>query len=158
MTAWIVGTMIPKGDMAGSDAMTRYMSSSCLFACFPINLRKAIVAKNLSAVNDAQYTYDSVSNDGVCDKLWLFSPYEMNSGYRTVYSGNSITSDSFWADNKSNRSSEQYFWLRSPREPGAMVCCVHYNGAISGYGVTTDLAVAPGFCLPAAARVLPPKN
>lgn len=136
-------------DYAGADAMTRYTSSSCLFACFPRVLKNAIVAKNLSAVANAQYTYDVVSNDGVSDKLWLFSPYEMNyDSSHVVYSGNSITTGSSY---NRTRSSKNWFWLRSPYYSDS-AWLVNIGGGVYYNYVTGVGAVSPGFLLPAATQ------
>ena len=71
------------GAYAGTDALTKYTSGSSILACFPENLRGVIGAKALSGVSAASsggwMRYDAVSNDGVADRLWLFSYGEMTS-------------------------------------------------------------------------------
>ena len=131
---------------AGTEALTRYTSESSILSCFPKNLRLAIAAKALSGVNaayvDSTYMqYDAVSNDGVADRLWLFSYGEMtnavypSAGFRSNYSSDA------------KRSSKTWWWLRSPGNSySARV--VGYPGDLGRNDVIDNDAVAPGFTLP----------
>ena len=132
---------------AGTDALTRYTSGSSILSCFPKNLRGAIGAKALSGVSaayvDATWMqYDDVSNDGVVDRLWLFSYGEMQSA---VYPSAGFRSDYSY---DAKRSSKYWWWLRSPNNSGSArdVGGGGYLGS-SGY-VYGSGAVAPGFTLP----------
>ena len=140
-------------NYAGTDALTKYTSELCVLSCFPKNLRSAIAAKALSGVSAAcrssgfGMTYDVVSNDGVADRLWLFSFGEMtNAVYPSV--GFDSGTDQNYYDAK--RSSTNNLWLRSPNY-AYLVCYVHASGTLyhsyDGYG---GYAVAPGFTLSAA--------
>lgn len=149
---------------AGVNAMQEYTSSSCVFACFPANLQHSIIAKDLSGVSTAQYTYDTISNDNIHDKLWLFSLYEMNSGGKTVYQDNSIKTSSGWESGdehagdfsgNSTRAFRQQDYegilLRSPRN-NEYIWTVSENGSIFHTYNRGWCNIAPGFCLPAAAQ------
>lgn len=130
---------------AGSDALTKYTAISSILSCFPKNLQAAIGYKNLSGNVAANYPYDVASNDGVCDKLWLLSIYEMNSGGKTVYADNSISQDDFYNNHKT-RASKQWWWLRSPGR-SYRAWFVSYNGSVSGSDVSNGGTVSPGFSL-----------
>lgn len=137
---------------AGTDAMIRYTSESCILACFPRNLRDAIGAKALSGVSAANSECDEVSNDGVADKLWLFSYGEMTN---TVYPQVGFKSNGDYDAKRSSFFSIIGYWLanqwlRSPRYYG-MARSVSDDGscyADSTAGVGSNFAVAPGFTLP----------
>ena len=134
-------------NYAGVDAMTRYPTDFSILSCFPKVLRDAIGAKALSGVSAAcsgsnYMRYDVVSNDGVADKLWLFSWGEMTSA---VYPSAGFSSS---ASSDSKRSSKNWWWLRSP-------CYSGYARSVRNSGylyyihyVDTYDAVAPGFVLP----------
>ena len=99
---------------AGADALTEYTTDSSILSCFPRSLRDAIVAKALSGVSAADSntgwtSYDTVSNAGVSDRLWLFSAGEMygTSVYPSVGFSGRTGVDSV-------RSSKNWWWLRSP--------------------------------------------
>ena len=137
---------------AGTDAMIRYTSESCILACFPRNLRDAICAKALSGVSAANSEYDERSNDGVADKLWLFSYNEM---MNAVYPQVGFKNDGDYDAKRSSFFSIIGYWLsaqwlRSPNYYG-MAHGVTDDGNCyidSSAGVGDDLAVAPGFTLP----------
>ena len=125
---------------AGTDALAKYTSGSSILSCFPENLRGAIGEKALSGVSMASTRHDVVSNDGVADRLWLFSFGEMtNAVYPSV--GFSIYSYD------AKRSSMNDWWLRSPHSP----YWVYYMGD-TGYLYNSNISsfrtVAPGFTLP----------
>ena len=123
---------------AGKDAATRYTSESCVFACFPTNIRRAIVAKDLSGVDTAQYTHDIASNDNVKDKLWLFSPDELVKN--EVYSNNYASSLAGFHN----------WWLRSPYNDH-LIMVVDWHGYLwSAAPIYTDSLMSPGFILSAA--------
>jgi len=137
---------------AGTDAMIRYTSESCILACFPRNLRDAIGAKALSGVSAANSECDEVSNDGVADKLWLFSYGEMTN---TVYPQVGFKSNGDYDAKRSSFFSIIGYWLadqwlRSPRYYGMARAvsddgCCYTDGSA---GVGFNFAVAPGFTLP----------
>ena len=132
---------------AGTDALTKYTDESSILSCFPVNLRGALGAKALSGVSAASsgngMSYDVVSNDGVADRLWLFSYGEV---MRTVYPSAGFRSDGSY---DAKRSSKHWWWLRSPVD-SRDVCCVHSGGYLN-YGSSfvgyDQRAVAPGFTL-----------
>lgn len=130
---------------AGADAMTRYSGDATILSCFPKALQDAIGAKALSGVTAASsgtgMTYDSVSNDGVADKLWLFSHGEMTDAvYPSAGFNNGTKYDAV-------RSSGWWYWTRSPyttSRPGI----VSNNGVLSSLATKyTNGLVAPGFTL-----------
>lgn len=131
---------------AGTDALTKYTTESSIMSCFPKNLRDAIGAKALSGVSEASsgsgMSYDAVSNDGVADRLWLFSYGEMRNA---VYPSVGFRSDGSY---DAKRSSKSWWWLRSPGGSyGARG--VRVGGILDNYGsVFGSSAVAPGFTLP----------
>ena len=131
---------------AGTDAMTKYASESSILSCFPENLRGAIGTKALSGVSTAcsgnGMSYDAVSNDGVADRLWLFSCGEMESA---VYPAAGFRSDySFDA----KRSSKSWWWLRSPGYSNYARYVDYIGDLDSVSSVGNRHAVAPGFTLP----------
>jgi len=138
-------------NYAGVDALTRYTADSSILSCFPKVLRDAVGAKALSGVSAASsgsgMSYDEVSNDGVADRLWLFSYGEMTSA---VYPSAGFRNDGY---DDAKRSSMDSWWLRSPHSSSTCaVSVVYYFGyhdsgnGVSGFG--SCLAVAPGFTLP----------
>ena len=126
---------------AGTDALTRYTVDSSILSCFPSVLRDAIGAKALSGVSAASSGNDVRSNDGVADKLWLFSYGEMKS---TVYPSAGFSSS---VSPDSKRSSKNWWWLRSPYY-SCYARGVDYYGNLIGNIVSDYFAVAPGFTLP----------
>jgi hypothetical protein len=132
---------------AGADALIRYQKAdSCVLACFPEILQDAIGYKDLSINKDANYTWDKRSNDRICDKLWLFSYYELNAD-KIVYADNSI-SEYQGVNYHKNRASKDWWWLRSPYGT-YIVWSVYENGKISSGIVDAQIAIAPGFTLSA---------
>ena len=138
-------------NYAGVDALTRYPTDFSILSCFPKVLRDAIGAKALSGVSAAcsgsnYMRYDVVSNDGVADKLWLFSYGEMTSA---VYPSAGFSSSvSYDAKRSSKNLSQSLWWLRSP-DISYRAHDVRDSGYLyddNGY-VSSDLAVAPGFTL-----------
>ena len=132
---------------AGADALTKYTTDSSILSCFPRSLRDAIVAKALSGVSAADSntgwtSYDTVSNAGVSDRLWLFSAGEMygTSVYPNVGFSGSTGPDSV-------RSSKSWWWLRSPSYSSGARDVGSY-GNLNSSGVDFNSAVAPGFVLP----------
>ena len=127
---------------AGADAMTRYTSGSSILSCFPENLRDAIGAKALSGVSAAssgdEMPYDVVSNDGVADRLWLFSIGEMADA---VYPSVGFRNDGNY---DAKRSSAHWWWLRSP-DGSDFAHGVNNRGYLNDRYVNDDYAVAPGF-------------
>ena len=135
---------------AGVDALARYTADSSILSCFPRVLRDAIGAKALSGVSAANSEHDETSNDDVTDKLWLFSCGEMTD---TVYPQTGFNSSYYSYDAK--RSSNDFFWLRSPYSGGfygpVSTHGVNYDGRIYPTFVMYDFTqVAPGFTLPSA--------
>ena len=140
---------------AGTDAMTRYTSDATILSCFPKVLQDAIGSKALSGVTAATViseknrTYDdSVSNDGVADKLWLFSYGEMtNAVYPSTGFSNAELIINGHTPSDMTRSSIWWYWMRSPYDkskPGI----VSYNGALSCFPTKNiNGLVAPGFTL-----------
>ena len=132
---------------AGVDALTRYPTDSSILSCFPSVLRDAIGAKALSGVSAASsgygMEYDVVSNDGVADKLWLFSYGEMTSA---VYPAIGFKNDSAKDD---KRTSMVGCVLRSPyyHNRMCMVSCFGDLDSSHGYASTYAIEVAPGFTL-----------
>ena len=130
---------------AGTDALTKYTTGSSILSCFPENLRGAIGAKALSGVSTAcsgtNMTYEVVSNDGVADRLWLFSYGEMTSA---VYPSAGFRSD---YDYDAKRSSKSWWWLRSPNS-SYHARYVSYVGGLDSGGVDNNNAVVLGFTLP----------
>ena len=133
---------------AGVDALTRYPTGSSILSCLPKVLRDAIGAKALSGVSAAYIDstwmpYDIVSNDGVADRLWLFSIGEMTSAvYPSAGFNSSVDSDD------AKRSSMNWWWLRSPGSSydTRSVCSF---GPLNGFSIVDhDRAIAPGFTLP----------
>ena len=114
---------------AGMDALTRYTADSSILSCFPSVLRDAIRAKALSGVSAASsgsgMSHDKTSNGDVSDKLWLFSWGEMTS---VVYPSAGFSSS---ASPDSKRSSENWWWLRSPSD-SIYARSVYDNGNLSG--------------------------
>ena len=135
-------------EYAGTDALTKYTTGSSILSCFPSVLRDAISAKALSGVSAASsgdgMEYDVVSNDGVADKLWLFSYGEMTSA---VYPAIGFKNDSAKDD---KRTSMMGCVLRSPRyhDRMCMVSCFGDLYSSSGYASSYAIEVAPGFTLP----------
>ena len=134
---------------AGADALTEYTTDSSILSCFPRSLRDAIAAKALSGVSTADAapsgwtSYDTVSNDGVADRLWLFSAGEMygTSVYPSVGFSGSTGPDSV-------RSSKNWWWLRSSYNSN-YARVVYSSGSLDSYSrVINTGAVAPGFTLP----------
>ena len=131
-------------NYASVDALTRYTSGSSVLSCFPKVLRNAMGTKSLSGVSAAssgdEMPYDVVSNDGVADKLWLFSYGEMTDA---VYPSVGFRSDGYF---DAKRSSKNGWWLRSPYYSG-MAHIVYNDGSLDLHGVSNGAAVAPGFTL-----------
>lgn len=133
---------------AGTDATTKYTSSSCLFACLPLNLQNAIVAKQFTTPEDTGL-------DGIYDKLWLFSSTEMNNPTSddadAYYGENSfydvITSGTWELDNIT-RASHYQWWLRS----GDYGIRISDLGGFDSVSSSYESAVAPGFLLPAKSQ------
>ena len=119
---------------AGVDALVRYTADSSILSCFPRILRDAIGAKALSGVSAANSEHDETSNDDVTDKLWLFSCGEMTGA---VYPQTGFNS-SYSYDAK--RSSNDFFWLRSPYSGG-------FYGPVSTHGVNYDGSIYPTFVM-----------
>ena len=134
---------------AGADALTKYTTDSSILSCFPRSLRDAIVAKALSGVSAADAapsgwtSYDTVSNDGVADRLWLFSAGEM---YGMSVYPNAGFSES--TDVDSVRSSKNWWWLRSSSFSTSARVVRNSGNLNSNYRVYDARAVAPGFVLP----------
>lgn len=134
------------GNYAGVDALTRYTSGSSVLSCFPNVLRDAIGAKSLSsvsAVSSGDYMdYDVVSNDGVADRLWLFSYGEMTDA---VYPQTGF-SNSDHDDTK--RSSEPYWlWLRSPDTSTNVRVVSNFGSLAFDHTTDTNGEISPGFAL-----------
>ena len=135
-------------EYAGVDALTKYTTGSSILSCFPSVLRDAIGSKALSGVSAASsgdgMEYDVVSNDGVADKLWLFSYGEMTSA---VYPAIGFKNDSTKDD---KRTSMVGCVLRSPHYRDRMhkVSCFGDLDSSSGYASSYAIEVAPGFTLP----------
>ena len=135
---------------AGVDALTRYPTGSSILSCFPKTLRDAIGAKALSGVSAASsgygMEYDKASNDGVTDRLWLFSYGEMRS---TVYPSTGFSSS---GSDDAKRSSKHWLWLRSPYSSRHARGVYLYGNLDLIDFVSYGGAVAPGFTLPSTGQ------
>lgn len=89
-------------------------------------------------------THDVVSNDGVADRLWLFSYGEMEDA---VYPSAGFSSDGSSFDAK--RSTSMFdWWLRSPDDSNDARSVYNIGNLSNGNSVNSGEAVAPGFTLP----------